>query len=381
MKKALFLAIAALSACSEDNTETPDAGTTPAADATVHEDAAVNEDAEPADTGPAAPYTITALDYARISSRGGAPNFHRVRGDVDFRDGPFSNAKMIVSLDTTCYPFEKWADNPPPQGHNWPADCDAFDRNFEVHLDPPSSSTGAPGLEVLRAITPFGGPMTIEIDVTDLANGLPGRHVAQVTIPTYSDGAGQVSGSDGGWKVTLRFEMTPGPAPRNVLAVVPLLDLDHTSDTATRTIAVETPAGTVDSRIEYRVTGHGGGAPGSRCIGPAEEFCRRTHSIFVDGALIDTLDAWRENCDDLCTITHQGPANGGFDYCLENPCGAIQSVRAPRANWCPGSVTPPAVWNVAELNMPGSHTFGYRISEVLPGGVWRVSATYYAFGR
>jgi hypothetical protein len=100
------------------------------------------------------------------------------------------------------------------------------------------------------------------------------------------------------------------------------------------------PGGTTSSRLEFRATGHGGGMimPGSGCIGPAEEFCKRTFTFFADAQQIDELDAWRDNCADFCTVTHYAPFN--LDYCLENPCGAIQSVRASRANWCPGSVTP-----------------------------------------
>jgi hypothetical protein len=43
-----------------------------------------------------------------------------------------------------------------------PADCDAFDRNFEIALDEPDADSGAPpGLELVRAITPFGGPLRL----------------------------------------------------------------------------------------------------------------------------------------------------------------------------------------------------------------------------
>jgi hypothetical protein len=66
-------------------------------------------------------------------------------------------------------------------------------------------------------------------------------------------------------------------------------------------------------------------------------------------------------------------------YCLENPCGAMASVRAPRANWCPGSVTPPFNVEAAALASPGDHTFGFTVSHVTMGGTWRISAVYLAF--
>ena len=116
------------------------------------------------------------------------------------------------------------------------------------------------------------------------------------------------------------------------------------------------------------------------CIGPAEEFCKRTHDILIDGTKVQTIQPWRTDCATLCTITHYGPVNGGFDYCQENPCGAISSVKAPRANWCPGSMTDPNMWETPELGTPGQHTFQWTISTVASGGLWAVSATYFAYG-
>src|SRR5438094_104899 len=109
-------------------------------------------------------YTIEAFDSVRISSHSEEPNFQKASATLDFKDGPFASALLIVDLATTCYPFENWST--PPAGQNWPADCDAFDRNFEISLDGK--------LELMRAITPFGGPEHQEIDITDVVNGLLG---------------------------------------------------------------------------------------------------------------------------------------------------------------------------------------------------------------
>lgn len=328
---------------------------------------------------PAAPYTIDALTHARITQAG-----QTLTGALDFHDGPFANVTVVLELESPCFPFERWADDPPPPGQNWPTDCDAFDRNVELTIDPPPAMDDPPGLEIVHAITPFGGPLTLEHDVTDLVNGLGGGpHTFSVFIPTYSDPAGRITGSNGQWFVSLRFEVTPGPAPRTVLAVIPLLNVNHGPATSPYDIPFDVPDGTMDSRIEYRTSGHGGGAPGVGCIGPAEEFCRREHQVFIDGNALERLDAWRTDCADLCTVaTYTGPPPfpSGFRYCAENPTGAMASVRAPRANWCPGSETPPSVWSFDALAVPGQHTFNYAISTVLPGGSWRVSAIYYAYG-
>lgn len=328
------------------------------------------------------PYTIDAFDDVRITSDSSQANFQHATADVDFHDGPFASVKLIADLASTCYPFDSWANDPPPTGQNWPAECDAFDRNYEFSLDDPGADGDPPGIELERAITPFGGPEHLEVDITDVANGLPGKHTLKVTIPTWSDGAGQVSGSNGGWNVTAKIEVVPGDAPRKILAVVPLYYGNEDSTVTTDPTADFTvPDGTTDARIEYRVTGHGGGAKATGCIGPAEEFCHRGHTAYVDDVQVGLLDPWRDDCASLCTIAHQNSATGGFDYCQENPCGSIQSVQAPRANWCPGSETPPFVLQGGPMATAGTHTFRWHISQIALGGMWHVSATYFAIGQ
>ena len=121
---------------------------------------------------------------------------------------------------------------------------------------------------------------------------------------------------------------------------------------------------------------------GPRCVGPAEEFCDRRHSILIDGTEVKNIDAYREDCATYCTLTHYGPPDAGFDYCRENPAGLPASVRAPRANWFPGTMTPPFSWpDIPALATPGPHTFSFQVSSILMGGTWLVSAIYYAYGR
>jgi hypothetical protein len=338
-------------------------------------------DAAQEDSGPAPPYTIPAFDRIRIGSHSTDEHFQSARTAIDFAGAPFAQVRMHVALDTTCFPFELWQTDPPPQGHNFPEDCDAFDRNFDLLLRRDDRS-----LDLLRAITPFGGPLDLDVDVTDIANGLPGLHELEVHVSTWSDPSGRVSGAHGGWFVSVSFEVVPGAAPRNVLAVEPLFRFSVAS-TSTDAFAFEAPDGTTSGRIEFRATGHGGGEVQTDCIGPAEEFCRRRFDIMIDGGL-ETIDPWRTNCVDLCTIAHYGPTNGGFDYCAENPTGSIASVRAPRANWCPGSVTEPFVFAPEALGTPGPHTLQWLIRSysdrtwpgIPPRGSWILSATYFAYG-
>jgi len=55
-------------------------------------------------------------------------------------------------------------------------------------------------------------------------------------------------------------------------------------------------------------------------------------------------------------------------------------VRAPRANWCPGSVTPPFLLQGPAIDAPGPHDLGFRIPALAEGGSWKVSATFLAYG-
>lgn len=329
-----------------------------------------------------AAFTAPAFAEVRIGSDSSKPNFQQATADIDWGPGPFSKVTLVADLGTTCFPFDSWKDNPPPTGHNWPADCDAFDRNYEFRLDPPADpAAGPPSLELVRAITPFGGPLHTEVDVTDVANALPGKHRLLVGISTWSDSSGQVSGANGGWFVSAHFDVVPGPPPRNVLAARSLFDGNVTSAEPMAPLQFEVPEGTTSTRLEYRVTGHGGvtGAPGCG-LQPAEEFCLRTHALLADEVFFTDFMPWRDDCEKLCTLAHQGPDGGGFDYCAENPCGAISSVKAPRANWCPGSITPPFDVVVPGFATPGPHSFRWQISDVASGGSWRVSATFFAFG-
>ena len=67
---------------------------------------------------------ITVFDNARITSVGGDPNFQTITNNFDLGPGPYAQISLLVELDSTCYPFDEWTT--PPEGHNWPADCDAF---------------------------------------------------------------------------------------------------------------------------------------------------------------------------------------------------------------------------------------------------------------
>jgi hypothetical protein len=326
----------------------------------------------------AEPIVLSILDQVQISSDPSSERFQHAISEVDFGTESVTRAVLRVTLQSPCFPFAGWASPGVPSGQRWPALCDAFDRTLSVTLDPsepPSEAT--PGIELVRAITPFGGPLEVEADMTDVVNGLPGAHRVAIKIDTWSDADGLVSGSNGQWLASAELSLWRGTAPRRVILVQPLLLATQTTAEAAP-IAFEVPADVGSARIDYRATGHGG-AFGLGCAGPAEEFCRRTHELTLDGESLPELTPWRDDCADLCTITENDSAYGPASYCAENPCGDPRSVRAPRANWCPGSMTPPFVIEAPTLAVEGEHELTLRIPQLAKGGSWTVSATYFAF--
>ncbi|MBK06593.1 MAG: hypothetical protein CL920_23120 [Deltaproteobacteria bacterium] len=328
------------------------------------------------------PYTLTIFDKTRINSYGKV-NFQKADSPLSIKGSSFQKVELEVELASTCYPFEKWRSNPPPSGQNWPADCDAYDRNFEISLDPKKEDTDPPAFELMRAITPFGGPMKLKINVTDIFNGIDTskEHTVRVRITTWPDGKGKVSGSKGGWTVSAKLHFTPGEAPKKVLAAIPLVYHSYKNTSGEVKVDFEVPEGTTRSYLTYTVTGHGGGTADSACIGHADEFCKREHTVMMDGKEVFKITPWRTDCQNYCTLRPH-PLAPGRQYCLENPCGAISSVRAPRANWCPGSYTPPFFLKNGVQNLAaGKHSFSYKIANVADKGSWKVSAIFYALGN
>jgi hypothetical protein len=315
------------------------------------------------------------LDAVVISSDVDAEHFQSATADVDFGTDSVTSAKLLVELTSPCFPFSNWVEQGVPTGQRWPARCDAFDRTLSVTLDDAAPDEQQPGVELLRAVTPFGGPMQLEVDVTDVLNGLPGQHRLRLRIDTWSDADGLVSGSSGEWQASVSLETIPGAAPRRVLAVVPLV-LESQTLVDAAPVELSVPEGVGSARLDYVVTGHGA-VPELGCT--AEEFCQRTHELRLDGELLEELSPWRSDCANLCTITVNDATAGPSSYCAENPCGSPESVRAPRANWCPGSLTPPFSIEKPALTVAGTHELTRKIEGLREGGQWRVSATYFAF--
>ena len=146
------------------------------------------------------------------------------------------------------------------------------------------------------------------------------------------------------------------------------------------------PEGTTSARIEYRTTGHGGGNPfrtTRAASAPLKSFAsaptrfhstvhRFTRSSRGARTARPCARSRRTKSDSIAVA----------EYCAENPTGLPASVRAPRANWCPGSVTPPFVLESSELAVPGDHELSIALDTLAEGGQWvRVRLCDFAYER
>ena len=184
MRRLLVLPLLLLAACGDtkEATNTTANTTDTTADTTVDTEGSAadttvdTEGSAQADTT-VAPRTLNLWESARITSDGSQPNFQNVVATADWGTGPFERVTLVMELDSTCFPFSRWLDDRPPTGQNWPPLCDAYDRNYEVTMDDPENPEAPAAIELVRAITPFGGPLRFEIDVTDIA-----RHEKQEDV-------------------------------------------------------------------------------------------------------------------------------------------------------------------------------------------------------
>lgn len=303
--------------------------------------------------------------------------------------GPFAEVTLTFQLESPCFPFDKWTASPPPDGQMFPAQCDRFDRLMYFEVDPAAEgdTSAAPGLQVLRAITPYGGPLEKTVDITDFANTRPGPHSLRSFLGTWVDDQGQVSGSDGGYFLSVSIHVERGTPQRRALAVTPLYSGWFSLETELNELQFVLPEGTTRAHLAYLVTGHGGAMdPSSACIGAAEEFCQRTHHLTVDGVELTpegyaraAFTPWRDDCAELCTRAQGHPMMG--TYCKENPNRMESSVTAPRANWCPGDDVAPIVAQLpAAQATPGAHRAKFAIDDMYPEGRWQVALAVYAYG-
>lgn len=102
-------------------------------------------------------------------------------------------------------------------------------------------------------------------------------------------------------------------------------------------VEFQLPENVTDLQLLYTSTGHGG-------WGGGDEFNPKLNQIFIDGEAIFSTIPWRTDC---ATYRFSNPASGNFG-------NGLSSSDLSRSNWCPGTLTPPDIIQLKNLE-PGKH--------------------------
>ncbi|MEM6265023.1 MAG: LamG-like jellyroll fold domain-containing protein, partial [Bacteroidota bacterium] len=197
--------------------------------------------------------------------------------------------------------------------------------------------------EIARYITPYGinldlGPegTTWIFDVTDYA-------------PLLHDFVYLQAGNNQEL-LDLKFAMIKGTPPRDVLKISNIYDGSFsyasllTDQNAPPVPLSLDPNGSM-FRIKTRTSGHGFGS-GENCA----EFCRKTHSLSIDGQQQFAWEVWRE-----CATNPVFPQGGTWIY--------------DRAGWCPGDEVETFDHELTPFVQPGQQVMvDYGVSQPAPSG-------------
>ncbi len=213
-------------------------------------------------------------------------------------------------------------------------------------------------VELMRFMTPYGGAVSHEVDVTRYAPLLQGHCVFEVFVDTWTSP---------GWKVDValvysfadRLDALPAWS-RGLMFPTGGLKAERPETTAT----VIVPAGL--GRIELTLLSSGHCSDGRG----ADEFITKDNVVLIDGAEVLRWRPWRDDCDEL---RHLNP------YCKRWSNG-YWSSDFERSGWCPGDVVRPMVIDVTGWLPPGEHEVTWRVENIRPEdeekhhGYWTVSA-------
>ena len=113
----------------------------------------------------------------------------------------------------------------------------------------------------------------------------------------------------------------------------------------TLSVEFEIPENVKNLQLLFTSTGHGG-------WGGGDEFNARLNQIYIDGFEIFKIVPWRTDC---ATYRLSNPASGNFS-------NGLSSSDLSRSNWCPGTMTPPYVIPLSNLE-GGKHTIEVIIEQ------------------
>jgi len=229
-----------------------------------------------------------------------------------------------------------------------------------------ATSDYSPVVEIMRFFTSFGiGQFNDKVtvygqhwedstlykqEVTELLPLLQGERWIGVFIGNYDKG---------GHRVSLKLKYYPGsmevsekPNKKawsmqlfNTLNVMEMAGQEYGTMFGSDTLNMEVtiPEGVTNIRMRYITTGHGG-------WGGGDEFNQKMNTISIDGKVLFQFTPWRCDC---ATFRKYNPASGNF-------WNGTSSSDYSRSGWCPGSVTNPVYFPIADIP-PGIHRFSVAI--------------------
>ena len=217
--------------------------------------------------------------------------------------------------------------------------CDHWDRSGSVQLvlnpDAPEDEPRET-VELLRHITPYRVGMCQFVDITPLAHLLKGPQTLNSWIDTWV-GPGHAEGE--GWRVSVSFFFYPGQrntadeviniwGRRSITVGEIEPDVNVESQIAPTSFTIPSDAKQVLAHLV--TTGHSFGNT-LNCA----EFCEMRHDIVIDGAIVESINPWRQDCPQ----NPVSPQYGTWEY--------------PRNGWCPGAVALGDIVDITAAVTPG----------------------------
>ncbi|MFI5219009.1 MAG: peptide-N-glycosidase F-related protein [Bacteroidia bacterium] len=193
-------------------------------------------------------------------------------------------------------------------------------------------------MEVVRFITPYGNSFSQSwhaewhIDITDYQMFLHDSVEIEYIHTGYETNVGR------GWVVTLDFVLVEGDPVMDPISITqlwngsfPFGNASNPIENYLTPITFTTDANTNIMRMRILQTGHG--ADNTNCA----EFCAKARSLYLDSVLMHTKSIWK-----TCGTNPLYPQGGTWIY--------------NRANWCPGAVVFPDIYDFPPVTGGSTHT-------------------------
>ena len=199
-----------------------------------------------------------------------------------------------------------------------------------------------------RMLTPYGGAFGRDwsfdwrSDITDFSLLL------RDSVEIEYEHTGYEPNNDRGWKITVAFEIIEGKPVLEPVAILKLYDGSFAYGDSTQDIEEQlkpvsfiTDKSVQQARILIFQTGHGMDSNG------CGEFCSRYRELWFDGKMIDKRNIWKK--------------------CGDNPLYPQAGTWIiDRANWCPGYLQQPDVFDVPVTNGT-EHTVNINMERYVTG--------------